>query len=70
MFGKKSYKEAQLAASQETMVKEYAQAISSIKATMVELMKTVEAVEKEHAVENQSVSIKFFTYLSMYIFTH
>ena len=70
MFGKNSYKEAQLAASQATIVKEYAQEVSYLKATMVELMKRVEVVEKENVVENQSVTIKFFTLISMYIFTH
>ena len=37
---------------------------------MVELLKRVEAMEKEHVVENQSVSIKLFTLISMYIFTN
>ena len=56
-FGKSSYKEAQLVVSYAPMVKEYAQEISSRKETMVELMKIVEAMEKEHVVNNQSVSI-------------
>ena len=66
---KKLYKEAQLAARKAT-VKEYAQEISSLKATTIELMKRVEAMEKEHVVNNQSVNIEVITLLSMYIFTH
>ena len=62
MFHKKSYKEAHLATSQAT-VREYAQEISSLKVAMVELMKPLESIEKEHVVKNQSVSIKLFTLL-------
>ena len=67
LFGKNTYKEA-LTGSQD-MVKEYAQEISTLKASTVELMKRLEAMEKEHVVRNQSVSIKYLSLVSIYIFT-
>ena len=61
LFGKNPYKEA-LAASQVT-VKESGQEITSLKVAMSELMKRVEAMEKENKANNESVCIKFFTLL-------
>ena len=66
LFGRNPYKEA-LVASQLT-IKENAQEISSLKTTIFELMKRVDAMEKENGINNESVSIKFFTLLPMYIF--
>ena len=51
LFGKNPYKEA-LAISQ-SMIKEDAQQISSLKIVIVELTKGVEVVEKEHVVRNE-----------------
>ena len=68
LFGKNPYKEA-LAVSQVT-VKESGQEITSLKVAMSELMKRVEAMEKENKANNESVCIKFFTLLWMHILWH
>jgi len=62
------YKEA--LDEKDSIIKDNAQEISSIKAIIFELMKRVEVVEKEKLVNNESVSIKLFTLLPMYIFSH
>ena len=51
------------------MVKEYAQEVSYLKSSMLQLMKRLEAMEKEHVVENQSVRIKLFCTFNVHIYT-
>ena len=67
MFGKTPYKEA-LAVSQAT-VKEKPEEISYLKTTISELLKRVEDMEREHVVNKESVSVQFFTLVSIYIFS-
>ena len=51
------------------MVKENAEEVSSLKSSMFQFMKRLEAMEKEHVVENQSVSIKLFYALNVHLYT-
>lgn len=67
LFRNNTYKEA-LATSQ-ARVKEYAQEVSSLKSSMLQLMKRLEAMEKEDVVDNK-VWVSNFFLLSMYNFTH
>jgi hypothetical protein len=66
LFVKNAYKEA-LDASQAT-IKENVQQISSLKLTIVELMKRVESIEKENVVGNESVSIHC-SYFNVHFYT-
>ena len=68
MFRKITYKEA-LAVSQAT-VKEKTQEITSLKTAITELLKIVEDMERAHVVNKESVSLQFFTLVSIYIFSH
>ena len=68
LFGKSTYKEA-LAVRQAT-VKEKIEEITSLKTTITELLKRVEDMERENVVNKESVSVQFFTLVSIYIFSH
>jgi len=68
LFGKIPYKEM-LVVIQVT-VKEKTEEITSLKTTITELLKRVEDMEREHVVNKESVSVQFFTLVSIYIFSH
>ena len=66
LFGNIPYKEVLVV--REATVNEKTKEISYLKTTIYELMKRVDAMEKENKINNESVSIKFFALLRMYIF--
>ena len=57
-----------LAVSQ-AILKEKIEEISSLKTTITELLKREEDMEREHVVNKESVSFKFFTLFYVYIFS-
>lgn len=67
LFGNNTYKEA-LVASQ-ARAKDYAKQVSSLKSSMLKIMKRLEAMEKEHVVKNQNSSINFFYAFNVHLYT-
>ena len=51
-------------------MKEKTQEITSLKTSITELLKRVKDMERKHVVNKESVSVQFFTLVSIYIFSH